>query len=231
MNIKKSQELNQLSLNFVYKQNKKVIDINLVEDLKNIVNIVGIARFSRSIKENQSLYLRLLFATSDIPKDRDVSERVWRILNINQSPGLCESNNLPLFNSFIKGYRKYCGVGKSCPCRMENHSKEIQSNLTIEEKQKHHQLTVEGLQKKYGDNIINPMLVPKAHEKRQETCLEKYGEKFAISSPIVQIKIQNTNLKKYGVKYPFQSLVIRQKSHKTNIDNNGDTFSIARKSF
>lgn len=52
-------------------------------------------------------------------------------------------------------------------------------------------------------------------EKREQTCLNKYGNKVAILSDEVKNKYKKTLLDKYGVDNPFSSSQIREKSKQT----------------
>jgi hypothetical protein len=52
-------------------------------------------------------------------------------------------------------------------------------------------------------------------QKREATCLEKYGAKNAFQSPEVQEKYKNNLKKKYGVENPFLVKEIRDKANKT----------------
>jgi hypothetical protein len=52
-------------------------------------------------------------------------------------------------------------------------------------------------------------------EKRDKTCLEKYGTKTASQNKKVKDKIEKTMVEKYGYKNPFSSKVIRNKAKNT----------------
>lgn len=52
----------------------------------------------------------------------------------------------------------------------------------------------------------------------EDTCMKKYGYKFAWSSPEVQKNIQKRNMEKYGVKCTFQLKKVREKSKQTLLD-------------
>jgi hypothetical protein len=64
-------------------------------------------------------------------------------------------------------------------------------------------------------------------EKREQTCLTKYGTKVAISSEEVKNKYKHTLIEKYGVDNPFSSIEIREKSKQTIKNKYG--FEVASK--
>lgn len=67
-------------------------------------------------------------------------------------------------------------------------------------------------QKKYGEKVTAPLLVPGALERVQQTSLERYGYTHFSRSPVVKEKIKQGLVKKFGANY---SQVLRQKSQKT----------------
>ena len=58
-------------------------------------------------------------------------------------------------------------------------------------------------------------------EKRQQTCLKRYGVKEAIGSKQIRDKIKQTNLQKYGIENPLQSSVVQDKCRNTCLERYG----------
>lgn len=71
------------------------------------------------------------------------------------------------------------------------------------------------------DNVCNNKKCLK--EKRELTCLKKYGVRNSFQSEEIKEKIKKTNLDKYGVEYASQSEVIRKKVENTNLERYNET--------
>lgn len=89
-------------------------------------------------------------------------------------------------------------------------------------------------QEKYG--VDNPTQLEKARinrekslkenkeiikQKREQTCLNKYGNRNAIASEEVKKKIRDTNIRKYGVDNPFKLQETQDKYKKTMLTKYG----------
>ena len=134
--------------------------------------------------------------------------------------------------------------------KIQEHNKEIIKKLTNEKKIKN-SLVKYGVkspnqlaeikekkrkiyQEKYGVN--SPVQLEKAKtrreqaylenkelikKKRENTFLERYGEKNAIASKQVRDKIKDTNIKKYGVDNPLKLQEVQDKCKKTMLERYG----------
>jgi len=72
------------------------------------------------------------------------------------------------------------------------------------------------------DNHLNGKGCPIcAKTKRENTMLERYGTKYANSSPIIQAKTKENNLSKYGVDHPMKLKENIDKAKATNLDKFG----------
>lgn len=162
---------------------------------------------------------------------RSLNEKLYILLK--SSPEINPCGKFPVFSSFEKGYRLYCGSKSVCRCSADAHSKKMfdyNQNLSDEEKKRIHEKTKKTNLKKYGVEYVAQNKEIK--QKLKQTNQERYGANSPLESKIIQNKIQNTNLKKYGVKYPFQSKEIQNKSHNTAVKRYGsDYMSIARTAF
>lgn len=61
----------------------------------------------------------------------------------------------------------------------------------------------------------------RAKQKREQTCLEKYGAKNPLSCKKIQEKVKQTNLEKYGTENPFGNTEIRDQIKSTFIKKYG----------
>lgn len=202
----------------------------LKDKLEKIIENSGERRYARSIKENNSLHDELIESTKHLDSTATIPERVYVV--INSIDAKCQNGNYPVFKNIKEGYRKYCGSGKTCKCRLDNQSKiliEQQSNLSDEEKQRRRSKYESTMTNTYG--VSNPMFVQSIRDKQEATNLERYGAKSPFESHIIQEKISDTNLERHGVERPFQNIDILKKAHAVNRANNGDCFAVARKVF
>ena len=72
------------------------------------------------------------------------------------------------------------------------------------------------------DNHLNGKGCPIcAKAKRENTMLERYGTKYANSSPIIQAKTKENNLSKYGVDHPMKLKENVDKAKTTNLQKYG----------
>lgn len=155
-------------------------------------------------------------------QSQDFGEIMFNILYPQKVPDKCKYNNTILFDTFHKGYRKFCGMD----CKCLNELKEENAINNVKFSYKYGMLSY-----KEQTGFDYPFLNPEVKEKIKQTNLERYGNEYSIISAKVQNKIKQTNQGKYGVDYPFQSEEIRNLSHETNRNNNGDCFAVARKTY
>jgi len=148
-------------------------------------------------------YNEIIAATSFLPDDITIGQRVWHILNNKLEPIKCSNincNNLVKFHSYGLGYSKNC----SYKCAQTNQSTKNNikysnikkygteygfQNPTVKEKCK------ATIMEKYGvDNVSKSLEIS---NKKKETCLKNYGVEWILSD---KSKIENAVFKKYGVK-------------------------------
>lgn len=122
------------------------------------------------------------------------------INNVKEKPK-CDHkdcNNLPLFMSTIRGFRKYCSV--EC------------SKLYTANPQKN-------FKEKYGIN--SPMDLDVIKEKVKQTNLKKYGVVNVFQNEKIKDKIRETNLRKYGNEVASKSQVVKDTTKKSNMEKYG----------
>ena len=131
-------------------------------------------------------------------------EAVYLEMNgIDRQSLKCEKGNYPKFLSSRKGYTKYCKPTCSCVRNMLSHAvKESQSKVTPEERKKR-------------------------QNKQKQTCLERYGNEYAIASEEVQEKIKQTNMERYGVNSTLELKEVQEKIKQTNTERYGNEYAIA----
>lgn len=71
---------------------------------------------------------------------------------------------------------------------------------------------------KYGGN---PLCCSEIREKIRQTMLDKYGEDSFVSTDLFKQLVIETNLERYGVKYAISSPEVRKKIEQTNLDRYG----------
>lgn len=81
--------------------------------------------------------------------------------------------------------------------------------------------------KKYGTD--NPSHVQSINDKRKQTCIEKYGTEYQISSTYTRQKIINVMNNKYGVDNPLYNTDIEQKSRQTCFERYGVLYPFQNK--
>ena len=127
------------------------------------------------------------------------------------------------------GYAPYC----SLKCANSNKDKRKKGVQTIRNKNNGGWISIPEESKKigqkkrkqslidhFGDNY-GSILTNKGKEKREKTCLEKYGSNSALGSNKIREKGKVTSLKKYGVECPASSDEIRNKIKNTNLEKYG----------
>lgn len=152
---------------------------------KIIQTIPNPKSYARSVKGNSTVFTLVEeFMLSH--KIENLSEAIYCV-HKEILPPKCKCGNKAVFNSFIKGYRQFCGA--NCPEKGKKHSN------TISE---------------YWSN--NPVAKSEMLTKKEETMLSKYGVKNPIEIAEVREKMKSTNLTKYGVEYPLQNSGIQTKT-------------------
>jgi hypothetical protein len=124
---------------------------------------------------------------------KNINEQLYILLK--SPPHINTCGKYPVFSSYEKGYRQYCGSRKSCMCINQDHSKQmLKYNQSRSQEEK-----------------------TRIQAKTRLTNLEKYGVDNVAKNDQIKAKIHQTNLKKYGTKTPLESQHIQNKIKKTNI--------------
>lgn len=129
---------------------------------------------------------------------QNISETLWCIIH-DQTPPLCACGNPKKFNTFILGYRNFCGC-KTGKCSAAKKNQSTKMSAFWQE---------------------NPDVKQQMIQKKEQTTLTMYGVTHAVQSEKVMQRVKDTNVKKYGVEFPFQSQEIRDKSKETLKQNHG----------
>lgn len=146
-------------------------------------------------------------------------------------PVKCPCGSKALFNTFNKGYRKFCSL--SCPEKGKVHATKIKDYWAANP-----ELLEDMLVRKKNTNIErygvpNAMMSGEVQHRLAQSNLVKYGSTSPLNNPDIRQKVKKTTLAKYGVEYPFQSKEIRNKAVQTYITNHGhiNDMSIPRQAF
>lgn len=86
-----------------------------------------------------------------------------------------------------------------------------------------HKVRQQTCEKIYGEGITSPTQAAVVQEKRQQTCLDRFGVKSTFELPVVREKSRLTLHERYGVDTPFSSPEIREKAVLTLISRYGKT--------
>lgn len=202
----------------------------MIDRIKQLIDGKNSKSFFKILSQHADI-LQWITTHTDCYNPQNFNERLYILLK--EPPTIKDCGKYPLFNTFDKGYRKYCGSKSSCVCNQQDHSQhltEYHQTLTESKKKQIKEKAIATNIKKYGTS--NPVQSKQVQEKLKKVNLEKYGTEFPLQSKIVQDKIKNTILEKYGVEYPFQNKDIIEKSHNTLRSRYGDDFMIfARSAF
>ena len=195
----------------------------------NLIATVKTSRaYTAAIKRNPVM---LAFAEefTELYGTENFNEVTYCVVN-SMLPKKCPCGKKALFNSYDKGYRKFCAPdckekGLSQGVRNKEMWKDDEKKAKMIENKNATMITA------YG--AVNPMQVPSIRAKIEATCLTNHGATSPFGSTSIKQKIIATNLANHGVEMPFQSAEIREKSNQTFIRNHGDIDKMyfARKSF
>lgn len=200
--------------------------INLKEKIENILKDTQSKQFASRLRNFPDELNQLEeFTKQYLPKN--ISEQLFILL---KGPPMIKScGKYPIFDSFEKGYRTFCGSRSKCQCSRDAHSKVItamNNSFSPEEKQAIQQKREQTNLKKYG--FTNPALNAEVKAKTEQSNLKLYNAATPFQSEIVQEKIKQTCLEKYGVERPLQSEIIQQKVRDTTLQRHGGLMTHAR---
>lgn len=186
----------------------------MLEILRELVQETPVKNLGRKVKSNSELYGWLMSETSEFD-NVSVVQRVWMVLN--HKPSRCENQQYPVFNSFTKGFRQYCGSKSVCECQNQQHSEIMKSHwagLDPGEKQKR------------AD--ASHMQTPEARQRAAETNLKKYGVDKPFKSKDIRNKASRSYREKTGYATPLQNPEVQAKGLKTTVERYGGLMSHAR---
>ena len=144
--------------------------------------------------KNKEIYEKIVNATNYLPKNSEVRQRLFHIVNHLDSIVLCKGCGINPVSWNKHQYLEYC----SSQC--SNNSK------TVKDKK------IETVIKNYG--VDNPFKSEIIIEKIQETNLERYGHVCNLHGSQKEM-IEKIFLENYGNKIPTSSPIIREKINKT----------------
>lgn len=141
-------------------------------------------------------------------------------------PTKCPCGNNAIFNTFVKGYRKFCS--HKCPEKGNKHSAFVKEMWTDEEKLERMKANLESTMiERYG--TTNAMAVPEFKKKVIDTNMTRYGAATPFESPEIRKKASKICFEKYGVNHPLQSAEIHAKTLDTSLKKYGGFMTQARK--
>jgi hypothetical protein len=195
---------------------------------KLVATIKSSRAYTAAIKRDPAM---LAFAEefTKLHGTENFNEVTYCVVN-SMIPKRCPCGNKILFNSYDKGYRKFCAP--DCDARKKaqaafatNMWKDEEKKATMIENKNATMIAV------YG--AANPMEVPEIRAKIEATCLTNHGATSPFGSESIKEKIMETNMANLGVAMPFQSAEIREKANQTFIKNHGNINKMyfARKAF
>ena len=180
---------------------------NLYTKVKNIVDR-GVNVYVKTINKDKHLVQEIIDNTSFLNDDASMSERVYCILNPSKIPNKCINGNMPLFNTFKKGYRKFCGSGKQCECKILDQSDKIKELIKN-----------------------NPEIITEREKKRKETCLERYDETHPMKTEEGKKKHFEKYKEKTGYDTPMHNPEVVEKSKKSTLASIGSERPFENKKF
>ncbi len=160
----------------------------ILQNIKDKTNNIGsLVLFVKNHKEYSD------FIDSNIPhliKDRQLSEKIYYLVNSVKSPLLCKCGEHLSFIGFKNGYRKTCGK-KEC----------------FVESRKETCIQIWG--------VDNPKKSKEVLEKEKSSILDKWNGKHYMSDESVKNKFKKTMLENWGVEWAQQNSEIKEKSIET----------------
>ena len=199
--------------------------MTLKEELELLFKNKNSKGYSRLLSTRPELLQKVKEATNQF-KPMNLSQAAY--IAINGEPPKCSYGNYCLFNTFDKGYRIGC-ADKSCRCARESQQSKItkwHASLNQSEKDKMLEVKKNTCLEKYGYEFA--MSSPELLKKVQEASMKKFGVKSNVERKEVKQKCKETNLERYGVEQPLQSAAIQQKVKDTTVARYGSMMTQAR---
>ena len=136
---------------------------------------------------------------------RGINETLFCIQN-QVTPTLCPCGKIALFNTFTKGYRKFCNF--RCPCKGLAHAQTVADMWSDSDRLAQMISTRDATNlERYG--TTNPALNTEVKARTQATVRARYGADTPFQSDVIIAKIKKTNQQRYGVDLPLQNPAIR----------------------
>lgn len=221
-----------MEINFTYLE---------IQQLKNAGSNIGSFLNSCAFR-----YLRkkVFEYTKFLPNNSFVIQRVWHVIHGVDCTIKCKKchTGLPKWSHDDKFYRPFCSVkcsrtqavitakmtcmekyGVDNPMKVSEIKESASSTMVEKYGVKWYCSTADC--KKSGIDYIT------AHkdaivDKREQTCLSKYGSIHPTTVDSIKSKSIKTNMKKYGVPYSSQNSTTRDKSRKTSIQRFGVPYAV-----
>lgn len=182
----------------------------MLEQLQQIIQGLNPKSYARVICRHSDL-LHWITCEQARLGTQTVSETVYCLIN-QCDPAKCLCGKPALFNTVVKGYRKFCSV--KCPTKIQQHKALVKSMWTDSAKlDRMVQARKKTCLEKYG--VENAALHDAVKEKTRKTNQTRYGADSPLESKQILQKIVEKNLQKYGVELPLQSKLIQQKARDT----------------
>lgn len=200
------------------------------EKIKAIADSIPVKQWARSINSaaNSSLRIWLMDQTNFLPEDSTTTQRFYHILNDVMDASICIRGKNKPFNGMKMEYRKFCGVGNDCQCRVEAKKSEaikFHMDMTTHERDEIQRKMKETNLKRYG--VENAAQSFEIKAKIQETIIERYGVDHYSKTHEFKEKIREASLKNYGTEHYTQSEMWKQAQIERNQSNFGYDWPVA----
>jgi hypothetical protein len=184
-------------------------------------------------------FARLLLNQTEVKTYVDDHTKLWSTENASETiyclvndvvPTKCPCGKKALFNSYTKGYRKFCSA--KCPNKGSAHSKKMVEVWSDQDRLDSMVATWQNtIQERYG--VTNVMDDPQIRARVFATNNERYGADMPFQSEVVRDRAKATLLERIGVETPFESAEIRARAEASFIENHGvpNKMQIARAAF
>jgi very-short-patch-repair endonuclease/endogenous inhibitor of DNA gyrase (YacG/DUF329 family) len=184
-------------------------------------------------------FARLLLNQIEVKTYVDDHTKLWSTENASETiyclvndvvTTKCPCGKKALFNSYTKGYRKFCSA--KCPNKGSAHSKKMVEVWSDQDRLDSMVATWQNtIQDRYG--VTNVMDDPQIRARVFATNNERYGADMPFQSEAVRDRAKATLLERIGVETPFESAEIRARAEASFIENHGvpNKMQIARAAF
>ena len=179
--------------------------------LQLMVETIAINHWSRWLDKTYPTIKLWLEEQTISYSPKSVAESVYILLR--SPPIICNFNQKPTFESYYKGYGKFCKHG--CQCHKDAMVQLRASEDKAQNTAKYKQTMLD----RYG--VDNPSKYKESQQKKIQTNLDKYGETNPAKSQIIKDKIKQTTQDNWGVDSPMQSSELINRYKQTMQENYG----------